>query len=285
MFEYINHHFNLQAHVVEKDFTVDEKMFTTDILYDFSPVLTLPNSLETFKASHKGKFWYNLRRSKKLFVAGCGDFSFDNYIDNDAISLLEEIRVLFLKKWEKKYTSFSWKSEKGFCKFKSHVKKIIKECPGIFVINTIRLNNNDSTIIAYSIGFIIEETFYFYMHGVNSAYNKSSFSLGTIFLEELITSLILNPRVMVFDFMTGLNPYKLKWTNKTKPIFWRIETNKAFWNYPIHVAKIVIFTIKIKIQKNTFFSDHIKQFFIAINRFNISRGAIRLIEKHILKME
>ena len=52
MLEYVSHYFNIKNNVVEKDFIVNPNMFTYDILYDYSPVLELPDSIEEFKSSH-----------------------------------------------------------------------------------------------------------------------------------------------------------------------------------------------------------------------------------------
>ena len=283
MLEYVSHYFNIKNNVVEKNFKVNSNKFTYDILYDYSPLLKLPDSIEEFKSSHKGKFWYNLRRSKKIFNNEVGEFMFEKYYDQDAFLYLDDLRKIFLDKWKNSYTSFSWKSKSGFDKFKSEIKKIIIKNPSSFEISLFKLKN-DNTIIAFSIGFILKGTYYFYMHNINVNYNKPSYSLGTLFLEELITSFIAKPNLKTFDFMTGLNPYKLKWTKDIKPIFWRVETKKKLIYLPFHFFKIFFFSLKIKFQKNTFTSRYLKNIFLIMYNNRFSSKIIILFEKHIFKM-
>lgn len=283
MLEYVSHYFNIKNNVVEKDHKINPKMFTYDILYDYSPILDLPKSMQEFKSSHKGKFWYNLRRSKRIFNDEVGEFIFEKYCGEKAYVYLDELRSIFLDKWKKSYTSFFWKSKDGFDKFKIEIKKIIEEDSSCFEIGLFKLKN-DKKIIAFSIGFILEGTYYFYMHNINVNYNKPSYSLGTLFLNELLTSFIVKSDINKFDFMTGLNPYKLKWTKKTKPIFWRIETNRKLINIPIHLFKILIFGLKIKVQKNTYLSSYLKKVFLTMYNNIFLNKIIILIEKHIFKM-
>ena len=122
------------------------------------------------------------------------------------------------------------------------------------------------------------------MHNINVNYNKPSYSLGTLFLEELITSFIAKPNLNTFDFMTGLNPYKLKWTKEIKPIFWRVETKKIVIYLPLHFFKIFFFSLKIKFQKNTFISRYLKNIFLIMYNNRFLSKIIILFEKHIFKM-
>lgn len=282
MFDYLNPYFNLKTNVVDTKLN-KSKMYNTFIFYDFSPHMIIPSNYEDFKNSHKGKFWGNIRRSKKILREELGDYIFEKQYNKTAISNLEEFREIFLTKWKNSYTSFSWKSDLGFDKFKVILDEIIEKNPNTFETATLRLKSNN-TILAYSLGFKIDDTYYFFMHNINYKYNKSKYNLGTIFLEYLIKSFIENKGITQFDFMLGINPYKMKWTKTIKPIYWVIYTDKTLYGFFIHYIKVCVFYIKIKIQKNKILSKKIKSLFTVMSKFNISNRLLHLLDKKLFKM-
>ena len=282
MFDYISNFFDLKSNVVESKLSKKDS-FNTFILYDYSPFMIIPSTLKSFKKSHKGKFWYNIRRSKRVVEDELGEFSFQKHYNSDALLYLDEFRTLFLTRWKNDYTSFGWKNDSGFNKFKSQLDKIILNYPDTFEIATLRLKS-DNKLLAYSLGFVLNNSYYFFMHNVNLNFNKSKYSLGTIFLEDLIKSFIGNKNVKNFDFMLGLNPYKMKWTKTIKPIYWHIYTIKSFKGFFIHYFKVFVFYSKIKIQKNQQLSTFLKKVFFKLSKVSFLAKIFRYLDKYLFKM-
>ena len=70
--------------------------------------------------------------------------------------------------------------------------------------------------ISWHIGYLDKKRFYHYVTAYNERFTK--YSPGKVHLAELISAAILQG-VEIFDFLTGTEDYKLKWTNKTCPLY------------------------------------------------------------------
>ena len=282
MFDYISNFFDKESNVV--DHRICKKgYYNTFILYDYSPIMKIPSDNESFKKLHKGKFWYNLRRSRRLVNNEIGHFYFNKNYNSEALLFLDEFRNLFLHRWKNDYTTFGWKNDYRFKKFKSELKKIISKNPDCFEVASLRLKEDDS-LLAYSLGFVLDDTYYFFMHNINLKFNKSKYSLGTIFLEDLINSFIGNKKVKNFDFMLGLNPYKMKWTKNIKPIYWQVRTVKSLKGFLIHYLKVCLFYLKIKLQKNKVSSSLFKKIFFKLSKIDFFKKMLGFLEKYLFKM-
>jgi len=283
MFDYLNYYFKLDNHLVESNFSRDKLYFNTDIFYDYSPILKLPKYIDEFKSTHRSKFWYNIRRSKRLFQEDFGEISFEIYKNKNAFRLLDTVRHIFIERWANTYTSFYWKRKDGFDKFKTTIDYIINNYPDTFQISVLKIKSSDE-IIAYSVGFETNNTYYFWMHNVKVKYSLSKYSLGTIFLNNLLFHLIDKGNIKIFDFMLGINDYKLKWAKQRKKIYWRIKTKKNSINLIKHIFKVLFYFLKIKIQKNKFFSNIFKRIFIFFERSKKFNKIFNIIERYVFRM-
>ena len=122
------------------------------------------------------------------------------------------------------------------------------------------------------------------MHNIKVKYSIPKYNLGTVFLNYLLSDLIKNRKVKTFDFMLGINPYKLKWTKKTKKIYWKVSTKKSYFNILIHYFKVLFYFLKIKIQKNKYLSQKIKLIFSFFENKRVFKNIFLFIEKNVFKM-
>ena len=56
MLDYLNHSFGKESHLVENKSKKNKLFINTYLLYDYSPILKLPKSLEDFKLTHSRNF-------------------------------------------------------------------------------------------------------------------------------------------------------------------------------------------------------------------------------------
>lgn len=282
MLDYLNHKINLDNHIVESNYKKNNYYFNFDIFYDYSPILNLPASIEDFESTHKSKFWYNIRRSTRLFENEVGEICFEVYKNKQAYSLLDNLRQIFLDRWSNTYTSFYWKRDSSYTKYKNLIQNLIVDYPDCFCVSVLKIKSSDE-IIAYSVGFEMNSCHYFWMHSIKVKYSLSKFSLGTVLLNYLLRDLI-KKNIKQFDFMLGLNDYKLKWTKKKKKIYWRVKTKRRIINIPLHIFSVFFYLLKIKIQKNKFISKFFKKIFFYLENKNYLKNLFRTLETKVFKM-
>ena len=283
MFDYLNPFFGFDDTIVEKNTPKDLlKYYYSDIFYEYSPYLNLPDSLDEFREMHKSKFWYNIRRSYNLLKDDFEGLKFKVQFNEEAIYYLNDLRDIFLSKWENEYTSFCWKTEIGYNEFKSNVVNLIER--GFLFEVGLLLDESEKTILAYSLGFHIDGVYYFFMHNVNPKYSKTQYNTGTVFLKYLIEENIKSKISTTFDFMLGTSEYKLKWTNQLKPIYWRVKTKKCWYFLPVHLCKILVFNVKIFLQKNYFCNKNLKRVFFFLDSILVFKNLIRFLERRLFRM-
>lgn len=283
MFDYLNSVFGFDDSIVEEGTIVNlSKYYSTDILYEYSPYLVLPNNLDEFRNMHKPKFWYNIKRSNEILVNDFGGLTFKVLLNENALNILNDLREIFLLKWQDDYTSFCWKTDKGFNNFKSNVENLIRR-DFTFEVSVL-LDVSENNILAYSLGFHINGVYYFFMHNINPKFSKSKYSLGTVFLKYLLEENIESKVSNTFDFMLGTSEYKLKWTKEIKPIFWRVKTPRFWYLFPFHILKVKLFTFKIFVQKNKYIRTILKQIFFYLDSTKYFNTPLRFLEKKLFRM-
>lgn len=277
MFDYLNSKLGLpnQHLFLNKEF--DKKSFTTYLKYDYAPFLEL-ESPEAYRSSHKSKFWYNIRRSRRLIEEEFGKLEFHIKKNKFVLHHIDECREIFLERWKNEYTSFSWKNDMKYEKWKETILKLADNSQ--FELNYLTIN---SQIEAYCFGFIIDNTYFLFLHAISPKISDNRFSIGTILIDETIRSCI-DRKIDQFDFMVGTSQYKLKFTRKIKPVYWRVTTKKKFLNIPSHIIKVLFFSLKINLQKN---KNSRTLFKLVFKKLSLFRGSLRIInwlESNLFKM-
>jgi CelD/BcsL family acetyltransferase involved in cellulose biosynthesis len=92
----------------------------------------------------------------------------------------------------------------------------------------------DSRPAAVVLAFFHNGVAHYFQGGFDPAHSKSS--IGTVMLGLCINACIADPRVSVFDFMGGDDPYKDRWTRNSKQVY------SAVWTRPS--ARAVAFVIQ-----------------------------------------
>ena len=240
MFDYLRNKFNESPELFLEDCLKKNYLY---VKYTEAPYLLLPKTIDAYKALHKRKFWYNLRRSEKLFQSEFNNLNFEVIKDEKNLDFfLDQVFVLFNKRWNKKYTSSTWKNKKGFNEYK---KAMIELASGDNAFLAV-LYDSDKTLLSYGYCLNQENTIFFYQHStsVESKYRK--YSLGKVLIHHLLKYSVKN-NYEKFDFMAGNSLYKDEWAKDTK-IVYRLIGRKKLINY----LKMLIVKIRYFLQFNFF---------------------------------
>ena len=254
MFDYIKNKYNpTPALFLENDF----KEGYIYIPYIKAPYLALPNNNTEFKLLHKRKFWYNIRRSIKLYEAKYGDLHFDILHNGTRLDFyLDEVASLFNKRWASEYTSAEWKTSVGFKLYKNAMIDLASSKESFLAI----LTDNKGKLLSYGYCLTQKQTVYFYQHttDINDIYRK--YSLGKILIHNLLKYSI-ECTYKEFDFMTGQTPYKLEWTKDARMIYREIGKIN-FLNY----FKSYIYKVRYFIQFNKYSRSLLKPIMLFLER-------------------
>ena len=116
MFDYLVNKYNDNPYLISEDDRVNGNLY---VKYTYAPYLNLPSSLDDFEALHKRKFWYNLRRSVRLYEADNCELNFKIVRQSEELNyFLDQVFYLFNERWRGEYTSAVWKTKEGFTAYK-----------------------------------------------------------------------------------------------------------------------------------------------------------------------
>jgi len=240
MFDYIKNKYNPSPWLFLKN---DLKKDYIYIPYVEAPFLTLPATQDEFKALHKRKFWYNIKRSQKLFEKEHGDLNFDILKTEDQLDYyLNKVFILFNKRWSNEYTSAAWKSLQGFELYKKAMIDLASSNKSFLAV----LTDKDGKLLSHGYCLIQDKTVSFYQHTtvVDDIYRK--YSLGKILVYRLL-SYSIDCNYKEFDFMTGQSPYKYEWTKNARMTYRQIGKKNIF-NY----FKSYFFKLRYFLQFNSY---------------------------------
>jgi CelD/BcsL family acetyltransferase involved in cellulose biosynthesis len=201
----------------------------------------LPNSLDEFKALHKKKFWYNLKRSVRLYEEEHGQLYFEILREPQDLSyFLDKVFYLFNKRWENEYTSAVWKTKEGFSAYKEAMIDLASTRNAFLAV----LYDQNKSLLSY--GFCLEQdnTIFFYQHTTISEHCYRNYSLGKVLIEKLLRY-ATSEKYEKFDFMAGIPPYKFEWAKQTKVVY-RLIGKENYWNYVI----LYLFRMRYYLQFN-----------------------------------
>ena len=223
MFDYLVNKYNKSPQLFLED---DLKEGYLYVKYTEAPYRILPTSLDEFKALHKKKFWYNLKRNVRLFEAEHGQLYFEILREpQDLMHFLDKVYYLFNKRFENEYTSAAWKTKEGFSAYKEAMIDLASSKNAFLAV----LHDQNNNLLSY--GFCLEQdnTIFFYQHTTITEPCYRNYSLGKILIEKLLKYAI-NEKYEKFDFMAGLSPYKFEWAKNTKAVY-RLIGAENYWNY------------------------------------------------------
>jgi hypothetical protein len=95
--------------------------------------------------------------------------------------------------------------------FKNFIERVLPT--GFLHFSELQLNSQP---ISWVLGFIYKKRFYYYIPVFRS--DMANYSPGKVHLAMLIEKAIAD-RIEVFDFLKGVEPYKMQWTNNVSNLF------------------------------------------------------------------
>ena len=234
MFDYLRNKYNRSPVLFSEDDLDKDYLY---VKYTEAPYLLLPKTLDAYKALHRKKFWYNLRRSEKLFQSEFSKLSFEVVKDGKELDFfLEQVFELFNERWVDEYTSATWKCKKGFYKYKKAMIELSSSGNAFLAV----LYDKNRQLLSY--GYCLEQdnTIFFYQHTttVDSKYRK--YSLGKVLIHHLLKYAV-NNKYDKFDFMAGDSSYKYEWAKDTKIIYRSIGRKKISNYLKMYLVKMRYF--------------------------------------------
>lgn len=183
--------------------------------YAKAPYLVLPDTLEDFRALHKRKFWYKLRRYERQYEDSFGELNFKIVTEKkELIIFLDQVFELFNNRWSKEYTSAAWKHKEGFEEYKRAMIDLCNSNKAFLAV----LFDKHKKLLSYGYCLDQNETIYFYQHTTSVDEKYRRFSLGKVLIHHLLRYAIKR-KYHKFDFMAGNSPYKYEWTKSAKTIY------------------------------------------------------------------
>jgi CelD/BcsL family acetyltransferase involved in cellulose biosynthesis len=175
------------------------------------PFLEIQSDFESYLKRFTKKARYNLRWiSRKL--ASQYDVSFEvSKRPAEVQQGLEDLFSLHKKRWAEKEENSAFNNELSM-EFHRRLSKNIadQELVRVFVLKC------DNHPVAAIFGYLFAGRFYYYQSGFDPAFMKMS--VGTILLNWVIRY-CFEEKYREFDFLRGLESYKLKWTKQVRQTF------------------------------------------------------------------
>ena len=234
MFDYLVNKYNKTPYLVPEDEREDGNLY---VKYTDAPYLILPSSLDDFEALHKRKFWYNLRRSVRLYEAENAELNFKIVRQSEELSyFLDQVFYLFNERWRGEYTSAVWKKKEGFTAYKEAMINLASTGNAFLAV----LYCQDKKLLSY--GFCLEQdnTVFFYQHTTTMAPQYRNFSLGKVLIEKLLRYAVTE-QYDKFDFMSGTSAYKYEWAKQEKAIYRLIGKNTYRNYFKFYVSRLRYF--------------------------------------------
>lgn len=240
MWQFINSHFNHIDEFVVGLSTRDTisntkrilpKYFSWDYIVDTGLVLTTPkNELPKYKSK---QLTSNIKRSNKLLAASSTSvvISDDN---NDFLQALESISPMH---------KATWKQESGFYleEFKQYLAMLTEVQDETRLVSA--LLKTQERVVAALIGFVHNETFYYYL-SVNETSENNKVKHG-LSLHHYVIEWCAKQGINRYDFLAGDYRYKRSFTNES------IEFSYTHFQRPTMKAKL---ETKLRLIKKKLFS-------------------------------
>lgn len=247
MFDYVKNRYNPNPDMALQGDLDNNCLY---IKYLDAPRMAIPNSLEEFLASHKSKFWYNLKRLEKMYGNEVGDLSFEVIKDEERLGVfLDQVFRLFKERWKDDYVSSPWKCRAGFEEYKNAMVALAKSGNGFLAV----LYGENNKLLSYGYCLVEEGTVYFYQHTTVTDQKYRRYSLGKVLIHNLLKYLIIEKKNKFFDFMSGEQTYKREWAKDTRAIYIKVDgrTVSSFVRY-------YLLKFRLYIQFNELFRGKVK---------------------------
>ena len=255
MFDYLINKYNPTPNLIPEEELQQDFLYVN---YSEAPYLTLPTCLEDFRSLHKKKFWYNLKRSVRLYEDNFGKLHFKIVKDQENLEyFLEQVYELFNQRWENEYTSATWKKKEGFKEYKQAMIDLASKGKAFLAV----LHDDNKKLLSY--GFCLDQnsTIYFYQHTTTIEPTYRTFSLGKVLINNLLQYAITE-KYDKFDFMAGISPYKHEWTKESQKIY-RLIGKKSITNY----IKFLLVKVRYFLQFNPYSRKALKLIWTNMERY------------------
>ncbi len=191
--------------------------------YIDAPLMVLPRDTAGLRALRSSGFWRKRAAERRKFETEFGAAAFKVITDAPSLKLwLPRVHELFLKRWAGEHSGSKWMTQQGFSSFSQAMIELAAEGQACLAI---LYREDNEELLSY--GYLVESprTLHFFQHATSTDPRYKSHRLGQAFLTQLLSYAVQSERFDSFDFMIGLQPYKLEWATCIQRT-WRIIDRK-----------------------------------------------------------
>lgn len=237
MYNYVQNKYNTNpSYFKENDFKKNHLY----IKFIQSPILKLPDNEEEFLKTHKKKFWYNIKRSLRLYEEKFGTLKFQICRDSNSIKhYMPQVYTLFNRKWANEYSSSEWKKQEGFQPYTDALIDLAHSNGGFLAT----LTDVDNKLLSYAYCLNTGDTVFFYQFTSDDSIEYRKYSIGKILIYKLLLETVKSKRYKYFDFMNGVQPYKLEWTKSVEWIYYEVGRRSL-----VNLLKMILLKFKFFVQ-------------------------------------
>lgn len=208
-----------------------------------APYLDLPASAAEFEALYSGKFWKEIRRRYRMLERDKRCIEFLAITDSVGMRVwLPRARQVFLKRWEKHYTSCMWADEAGFAVHLDSAATLADQGAAELVVVLV-----DGVLVTYALNLLHEGTYYIFHHAMLMNESYKPYGLGRLLFEHIIRRALAQGRQRV-DFMQGEGGHKSLWARQERQVLWRVTSPRTVSGYLMHGPWVVYYWLRTRLQ-------------------------------------
>lgn len=187
------------------------------------PYILLPKSFDTLFNQLGYKFRKNLRRNQKQLQQKY-KVEFKDYSTTQSFKEgMERMFDLHQKKWKAKGEPGVFANQR-VRDFHLEVARSFSQL-GWLSLNSLVADGNT---VASLYGFRYKSKLYYYLSGIDPAYNR--YSVGNLLILSVLEKCIRD-ELTEFDFLRGVEPYKYRWSPRSRKNFNLVLTKKEFFSW------------------------------------------------------
>lgn len=243
LYAYIQSDFNSPDQIVLAGQPRPAGVLCTDIPFMTAPYLDLPDSIAAFEGLYPPRFWKEIRRRYRMLERGKHRAEFLVITDSAGMHVwLPKARQVFLKRWEKHYTSCMWADDTGFALHLKSAAALADNGKAQLVLLLL-----DGVVAAYALNLLHGVCCYIYHHAVLMGDEYKPFALGRLLFDYILRQSIAQ-QIRRVDFMQGEGAHKSLWTAQERVVNWRITSPQTVSGYLWHGPRVMYYWLRIRLQ-------------------------------------
>ncbi|MEZ5453027.1 MAG: GNAT family N-acetyltransferase [Thiothrix sp.] len=243
LYAYIQSDFNSPEQIVLPGQPHPPGLLCTDIPFMPAPYLDLPSGVAEFEAMFSNRFWKEIRRRYRMLERH--ECRLEFMVVSDAAGMqvwLPRARQVFLKRWEKHYTSCLWTDDDGFALHLRSAARLADSGQAQLVLLLM-----DGVVVTYALTLLDDSCCYIFHHAALMDEKYKPYALGRLLFDFIIRQAI-NQRLRRVDFMQGEGAHKALWTSSQRMVRWRVTSPQTILGYLLHGPRVAYYWLRVRLQ-------------------------------------